>query len=212
MAVAGTAVGVANLGVVDASGRHARNLVFYPAGNKVQIQMGVGIPLQLPHQAVTTGFILKSNYRTPSNATMYTRPQEYFSSRSARAAANAPDAGGLTEHLASRWDLYTALQGTLEQLGGGAGSGRQCLLRAVCEAAAFTVRHDGLLGELLHVLLTPSTTSDPMRQRQDAEFHAAEAVGRQARSAEDPVDACARTFRGCATSALDLFTRVMSYY
>ena len=37
---------------------------------------------------------------------------------------------------------------------GGAGSGRQCLLRAVCEAAAFTVAHDGLLGELLHVLLT----------------------------------------------------------
>jgi hypothetical protein len=32
--------------------------------------------------------------------------------------------------------------------------GRACVLRAICEAADTTLLHNGLAGELLHVLLT----------------------------------------------------------
>ena len=33
-------------------------------------------------------------------------------------------------------------------------AGRACMLRSICEAATWPVQHDGLVGELLHVLLT----------------------------------------------------------
>lgn len=32
--------------------------------------------------------------------------------------------------------------------------GRACVLRAICEAADTTLQHNGLAGEVLHVLLT----------------------------------------------------------
>jgi hypothetical protein len=32
--------------------------------------------------------------------------------------------------------------------------GRACVLRAICEAADTTIQHNGLAGEVLHVLLT----------------------------------------------------------
>ncbi|XP_026272288.2 uncharacterized protein LOC113202325, partial [Frankliniella occidentalis] len=116
-----------------------------------------------------------------------------------------------SEHLPSRWHLYDTLQVAVEQLGAGAGKGRQCLLKAVCEAAAFSLRHDGLLGELLHVVLTPSATREPVLRHEDYEFHAAERAGRQVRGARDPVDICARMFDGCTTGTLDLFTRLLPF-
>ncbi|XP_026326161.1 uncharacterized protein LOC113234854, partial [Hyposmocoma kahamanoa] len=34
-------------------------------------------------------------------------------------------------------------------------TGKQCVLRAICEAAQYPVEKEGLIGELIHILLTP---------------------------------------------------------
>ncbi|XP_018561796.1 uncharacterized protein LOC108903929 [Anoplophora glabripennis] len=36
--------------------------------------------------------------------------------------------------------------------------GKDCLLRAICESAEFSVQHTGVLGDLVHILLMPSTS------------------------------------------------------
>ncbi|XP_034240198.1 uncharacterized protein LOC117644693 [Thrips palmi] len=210
-------VAAVNLGTASAGGRHARHLIF-TSNNIIQLIGGFGMPVDLPQQAVTMGYVIKSHFMTPNNATQFTRPLEAFSSRQARAIAGTADnqvadklAAGTSPIKSSRWHMYSTLQSAIEELGAGTGTGRQCLLRAVCEAAAFTVRHDGLLGEMLHVLLTPSSTDEPVLLHQDNEFHAAEKLGRQARSTRDPVDTCTRIFNGCRTATLDLFTRMLPY-
>ena len=52
----------------------------------------------------------------------------------------------------SRWDAYKALEGLADNQGMG---GKDCVLRTICESAAAPISHkSGILGELLHILLT----------------------------------------------------------
>lgn len=83
------------------------------------------------------------------------------------------------------------------------GGSRACLLRAVCEAAETPFKEGhGLLGELLHVLLTPSTTSEKHEIYTDQEYHAAEKLG----STSD--GNCRSFFPECESSPLDYFTDI----
>ena len=77
--------------------------------------MGFGIPVDLPHQAVTMGYVIKSNYMTPFNASQFTRPLEAFAQRSARDLRPAGPASIPTDHLSTRWHLYNTLQLAVEQ-------------------------------------------------------------------------------------------------
>lgn len=86
------------------------------------------------------------------------------------------------------------------------GSGKACLLRVICEVAEvpFTKEH-GLLGELLHVLLTPSTTGEDYEEYDNHEYHDAEAVGRMSNGF------CRTYYPGCLFSPLNYFTRILDY-
>lgn len=99
----------------------------------------------------------------------------------------------------TRWALYRMLESTLERFG----SGRACLLRVVCESAAYPFdKGHGLLGELLHVLLTPSTTREEYEIYSNREYHAAEVIGRNTRGR------CAPFYPECGYNPLDYFTRL----
>lgn len=100
----------------------------------------------------------------------------------------------------TRWTLYGMLESTLNVLG----SGKACLLRAVCEAAAnpFDKGH-GLLGELLHAFLTPSATREEYEIYSNREYHAAEKLGRITRGR------CARFYPECDCNPLDYFTKLL---
>uniref|UniRef100_A0A6V7IHB8 Uncharacterized protein n=1 Tax=Bracon brevicornis TaxID=1563983 RepID=A0A6V7IHB8_9HYME len=80
-------------------------------------------------------------------------------------------------------------------------SSRVCLLRAICETAEmpFEETH-GLLGELLNVLLRPSSTLERHEVYEDHEYHRAESIGREYRGA------CGRIFYECTRSPLEHFT------
>ncbi|XP_061720193.1 uncharacterized protein LOC133527272 [Cydia pomonella] len=100
----------------------------------------------------------------------------------------------------NRWDFYKIIEHMSERYGY---SGRPCLLRTICEAAEipFTYEH-GLLGEIAHILFTPSTTSDELSHHTDNEYHAAERLGRSADGN------CESLFPECESSVLETFTEI----
>ncbi|XP_077290262.1 uncharacterized protein LOC143914045 [Arctopsyche grandis] len=247
--------------------RHRRYLT-YPNGDpaRVQLIIGMGLPLDLEDESVTVGYVIKMLYHVPQNSTDYTvhfyegaanarsqrmlRPRsisnpstvtgnensreeatdEKFSGEKLRKTHNelAYSEGGKInatgedskvgeqrlwelmederlERLknrpkTSRWDIYKVLEHMVEKNGF---SGRACILRTICEAAdtPFTY-HNGILGELAHIILTPSSSNDALSQHSDNEYHAAERLGLESESN------CEFLFPECKQSILEMFSEV----
>lgn len=154
-------------------------------GNKLQIIAGFGIPVQLERDSLTFGLIVKTNFALPTNASQFTDPEEAFADFSKKKL---------------RSSLYDMIIAVFERLTFG---GRDCLLRMICEAAYSPISHNGVLGQILHVILMPSTT-DNLALHPD--FEAAEELGREAGSNLD----CSEMFKNCSTSLLDVISRLES--
>ncbi|KAJ8714695.1 hypothetical protein PYW07_002920 [Mythimna separata] len=100
----------------------------------------------------------------------------------------------------NRWDFYKVIERMVERYGY---SGRPCLLRTICEAAEVPFTHEnGLLGEIGHILFTPSTTKDTLSHHTDNEYHAAERLGREVGVS------CENLFPECEGSVLSTFTHI----
>ncbi|KAJ8718639.1 hypothetical protein PYW08_002876 [Mythimna loreyi] len=100
----------------------------------------------------------------------------------------------------NRWDFYKIIERMVERYGY---SGRPCLLRTICEAAEVPFTHEnGLLGEIGHILFTPSTTKDALSHHTDNEYHAAERLGREVGVS------CENLFPECEGSVLSTFTHI----
>ncbi|XP_026493274.2 uncharacterized protein LOC113398640 [Vanessa tameamea] len=100
----------------------------------------------------------------------------------------------------NRWDFYKIMEHMIERYGY---SGRPCLLRSICEAAEVPFTYEnGLLGEIGHILFTPSTTKDSLSHHTDNEYHAAERLGREAGNS------CEMMFPECESSILETFTGI----
>ncbi|CAH0718164.1 unnamed protein product, partial [Brenthis ino] len=100
----------------------------------------------------------------------------------------------------NRWDFYKIMEHMMERYGY---SGRPCLLRTICEAAEVPFTYEsGLLGEIGHILFTPSTTKDELSHHSDNEYHAAERLGRSADTS------CESLFPECESSVLETFTGI----
>ncbi|GBP60342.1 hypothetical protein EVAR_91377_1 [Eumeta japonica] len=67
-----------------------------------------------------------------------------------------------------------AAGGRLEKVESRGLPGRACLLRAVCESARAHLHHNGLVGDLLHIVFTPSSSE---AEDLDDEFYEAEYSG-----------------------------------
>ncbi|XP_030759669.1 uncharacterized protein LOC115885048 [Sitophilus oryzae] len=62
--------------------------------------------------------------------------------------------------------------------------GKACLLRSICEAASYSMQHlNGVLGDLFHILLTPSTTNDT-NEDYFSEYWEAEETGSKTQNCE----------------------------
>ena len=100
------------------------------------------------------------------------------------------------EGVLSRWILYETLEIIV---------GRACLLRTVCEAAEvplYVSTVSGLLGQIVHVLLTPSTSREPFNTYADREYQAAEIIGRDI--------GCSLFYQDCPNSPLDHFSYIFT--
>ncbi|KAK0079835.1 hypothetical protein PV325_000756 [Microctonus aethiopoides] len=150
---------------------------------KLQVLFGLGLPME-EEISMTLGYVLKCNYNLPYNTTDFTQPYIRYQR-------------DIKNNGMSRWELYRIFELALNSLG----SGKACLLRAVCETAenSFDQRH-GLFGELLHIFFNPSATKEQYKFYEDREYHAAELIGRLS------IGECKSIFHECTQSPLDYFT------
>ncbi|PNF33877.1 hypothetical protein B7P43_G06736 [Cryptotermes secundus] len=147
--------------------------------------MGFGLPILIQDQSLTMGTVVKFLYGVPTNSSVYL---DSVFNRERRSVSKT-----------SRWDIYSMLEAACSRLGL---DGRACVLRAICEAADTTLQHNGLAGEVLHVLLTPSTTTEARRTYMDSEYYAAERLGTEISGN------CHLLYSECEVGLLDFISKV----
>ncbi|XP_071555925.1 uncharacterized protein [Temnothorax nylanderi] len=186
--------------------RDKRYLVFPPPGRdytptKVQLILGLGLPMEVDVSMII-GYVMKFNYVLPYNASYLTDPYVRYDrsiNRHVEPDGNDASPPNAKAALMSRWEYYEILESAFESTR----SGKACLLKAICEAAAVSFRRSHTLAaQLAHIFLTPSTTSEPFRNAFDQEYRAAEIAGQQ------DSNSCDDLFPECTESLLDYFTEI----
>ncbi|XP_059490100.1 uncharacterized protein LOC132205184 [Neocloeon triangulifer] len=159
--------------------RKARYLLFPPGSN-----MGIEVALSVPvRKSVNVAMNIEANYVLPDNVT-YFFPDLVPGLGQGRLA----ESFGIT-----RRRTYTTIITMLNRVGL---DGRSCLLRAICEAAETPLQHNGLFGDLLHVIFTPSSSND---EQLGADFAAAEQQGVDG-------DDCGTLYSQCPRGLFQMFT------
>ncbi|EDW97668.1 uncharacterized protein LOC6537400 [Drosophila yakuba] len=156
--------------------RLTRSLIFPPTSpTRVQFIGGIGIPVENLHfESVTSGYVLKAEYYLPTNSTEITRVYLKPMAITGREQEKEKDSpyGALY-----RWIIYRGIEMVIENMGL---PGRSCLLRLICEHAALPLNHEsGLLGEIMDIVLRPSSSVDQLAQSSDREYHTSEHFGKR---------------------------------
>ncbi|XP_016980293.1 uncharacterized protein LOC108045473 [Drosophila rhopaloa] len=152
--------------------RLSRSLIFPPTSpTRVQFIGGIGIPVENLHfESVTSGYVLKAEYFLPTNSTEITRV--YLKPMAITGRDKESTYGTLY-----RWIIYRGIEMVIENMGL---PGRSCLLRLICEHAALPLNHEsGLLGEIMDIVLTPSSSVDQLGHSSDREYHTSEHYGKR---------------------------------
>ncbi|CAK9806968.1 hypothetical protein ANTPLA_LOCUS5102 [Anthophora plagiata] len=120
--------------------RHLRSIGF-PEGSGMGIFFALGVPIDIPNKSVLFSIYFEANYGLPGewNSTNYL-DEPYLKKRS------------LDRRLA-----YDILTNKLENFGY---SGESCLLKTICEIANYPITNNGVLGNVLQILFTPSSSED----------------------------------------------------
>lgn len=107
---------------------------------------GFLFPTFIPNwQNINNLYAWSVGFNMPTVAKDWFKKFDGFTSR--RNRRNTNEIGDST-----RQKFYQFVEKELERLGR---SGRDCLLRVICETAEAPIRHNGLIGELAYVLFTP---------------------------------------------------------
>ncbi|KAH8363648.1 hypothetical protein KR084_012733 [Drosophila pseudotakahashii] len=153
--------------------RLSRSLIFPPTSpTRVQFIGGIGIPVEGLHfESVTSGYVLKAEYFLPTNSTEITRVYLKPMAITGREEEESPYGA------VYRWIIYRSIEMVIENMGL---PGRSCLLRLICEHAALPLNHEsGLLGEIMNIVLRPSSSVDQLGQPTDKEYHLSEHFGKR---------------------------------
>ncbi|XP_011304069.1 uncharacterized protein [Fopius arisanus] len=187
--------------------RQKRYLVFPTPGTfaatKVQVIAGLGLPMDVDVSTII-GYVVKFNYALPYNASYLTDPYVRYE-RSIdgfqKEISEESNQQGSSLGSISRWDIYRMIESSLDALG----SGRSCLLRLICEAAALPFsKYPAISPHLIHLLLTPSSTPESYENPEEQEYHAAELLGRKI------PEACNHLFKECSENIIDYFTDIVN--
>ncbi|XP_050585706.1 uncharacterized protein LOC126919960 [Bombus affinis] len=120
--------------------RHLRSIGF-PEGSGMGIFFALGVPIDIPDKSVLFSLYFEANYALPGewNSTYYS-DEPYLKKRS------------LDRRL-----TYEILMNKLESFGY---SGKNCLLKMICEVTNYPLTSNGVLGEVLQILFTPSSSQN----------------------------------------------------
>ncbi|XP_016931864.2 uncharacterized protein [Drosophila suzukii] len=201
--------------------------LIYPTTSPTRVMFigGIGIPLEdLNYEAVTTGYVLKVEYWLPTTPDDLRTPTALPLTQVATPGVTGArkqrkpmfenflvgvdELGKNTRKLLTRtnkvlssyrWTVYKGLEGLADRLGY---QGRICVLKSICEAAEEPFHYtNGLFADLLHILLTPSSSVDKLSEHADNEYYYAEKVGQSGAG-------CDRVFKECRLSLLQHFSEL----
>ncbi|EFA11156.1 hypothetical protein TcasGA2_TC004760 [Tribolium castaneum] len=142
------------------------------------IFLALSLPLELPDYNVFFSYNLEANYELPQNETDFTYPP-------------------LVSRSWGRKYFYDILEFKMKSHGY---PGKNCLLRAICETSLYSSENTGILGDMLHVLLTPSSSTDNVL----SDYGKAELYGKSRKN-------CRKYTKKCSISFLDLVSQVGHY-
>uniref|UniRef100_A0A1B0CF03 Uncharacterized protein n=1 Tax=Lutzomyia longipalpis TaxID=7200 RepID=A0A1B0CF03_LUTLO len=172
-----------DLGIIFAKNtpkRQKRTLVF-PTNSAIGIVIAVAYPLILPHRNVFVSYNFEGNYNMPTNVT------------------------DIVPGPLNRLDLVTPIDRALgrknddDDIHGH--KGRVCLLRVICETAEEPFHaHNGVIGDILHIILTPSTS---IREDLHPEYYKAEELGRSGD--------CSKYRKYCPECILDYISQIENF-
>ncbi|KAK9717656.1 DM4/DM12 family [Popillia japonica] len=139
----------------------------------VGLFLAIAFPLDLPDYNVFVSLNLEANYNLPQNVSTYEYPP-IVESRS----------------FMDRKDAYAAIENKLEAHGY---PGKPCLLRTICEASEYSMEHNGVFADILHIVLTPSSSkSEGLVEYEEAEKYGSTNLH------------CKKYVKTCSLSVLDL--------
>ncbi|KAK3855346.1 hypothetical protein Pcinc_038247 [Petrolisthes cinctipes] len=84
---------------------------------------------------------------------------------------------GRSDINTDRYDTYNSLEAVFSNMGI---NGRECLLKAICESAEDSPADYGLMGQLVHLVLSPNHGPTSTSRDQLREYRAAESYGQDA--------------------------------
>ncbi|XP_076656811.1 uncharacterized protein LOC143361359 [Halictus rubicundus] len=141
--------------------RPIRALTF-PEDSQSGLFVALAVPLGDPFKSISLANFFEASYRLPTNATDELLWTETELARKRRRARSSLD----------RATVYRVVENKFTSYGY---QGHECLLRAICETSEHTLRHNGLIGDILHVIFTPTSSR---HEELPQDILQAEAVGR----------------------------------
>ncbi|KAJ0175007.1 hypothetical protein K1T71_009148 [Dendrolimus kikuchii] len=168
------------------AGKRQRRYLLFTPNTQWGVFATVAIPLH-PETTVSVSWFFEANYYNVANAT-YFDPLLDDATISSREERDLKE----SEKVITRSRIYGVIESMLEKHGY---PGRACLLRAICENARTHLPHNGVLGDLLQFILTPSTSIS--EEDVDDCYYEAEYYGM-----EDSCD----YHKDCCTNPLDFIT------
>uniref|UniRef100_A0A6P7GH36 Uncharacterized protein LOC114338049 n=1 Tax=Diabrotica virgifera virgifera TaxID=50390 RepID=A0A6P7GH36_DIAVI len=171
------------VGKVVPQGFQFTNPIRFPYSNTGNPYIGmfvaIAVPIDLRGPAdLFFSANFESSYGLPSNQSLLSYPPIYASTRQL---------------------IYQLLESKIKGYGY---PGKKCLQRAICEAAEYTTENYGVLGDILHVLLTPSTSRNDTNVE---DYAKSEEYGRTKGN-------CKKYKKNCGLSILNLFSVVKDTY
>ncbi|GBP60352.1 hypothetical protein EVAR_91387_1 [Eumeta japonica] len=160
----------------------------YPYGGTYKLLVGFAEPVP-NDEHINLLFVANFQYQYLQFQNISELSQYYFIDTVSREQREAD----LNNRNDERLIFYKALEQMLDAKGF---SGRACLLRAICEAAQHPFEEQGLVGEILHILLTPDYGRSPF-QEADAEWRDTMWEYVSARAAGRQMFSCACIYEDC---------------
>ncbi|XP_059621823.1 uncharacterized protein LOC132265261 [Phlebotomus argentipes] len=141
--------------------REKRYLVAFPTNSATGILVAISVPLILPQRNVFVSYNFEANYNMPTTAAdVIPGPLKRLDLIDRRKRHDR-------ESLLTRKKIYRVLERRFK---------RSCLLKAICQEAREPINdHNGLHGDILHIILTPSTS---VTEDLHPEYYKAEELGR----------------------------------
>ncbi|XP_059062243.1 uncharacterized protein LOC131855047 [Achroia grisella] len=160
----------------------------YPYGSTYKFIVGFSQPVPTPDY-ISLSFAANFQYQYVQFQNISELSRYYVIediSREQRAA-------NLAVRKDERLTFYRAMSDMLDTKGF---NGRECMLRAICEAAQYPVEEEGLIGEIIHILLTPDYGKSPF-DSEDLEWEESMAIYTDAATAGRQMFSCPAVYSDC---------------